>query len=151
MKKLEKLSLKQMEQEMPVIGGDKRRKIIGGSDVVWYTQEELDKWVTFGNWTGGYVEGIGYVGPCTTVEGSDPNGPYGQDYIDLTAEEKFMKAYGEGLRDAAQFAALLGIAITDVYLLISTSFPSIGPDIMGPGSTSSDGSDSTSPSDSGWQ
>ena len=121
-----------MEHGMQVIGIGDRRKIIGGSDVVWYTQEELDKWVTFGYWTGGYVEGMGYVGPSTTVAGSDPNGPWGQGYIDLTPEEKFMKAYAEGYRDAAQIAAVIGIAIVDLYLLIYTNFPSTGVDILGP-------------------
>lgn len=35
-----------------------------------YTQEEFDSMLAAGTWSGGYVEGMGYVAPETTIHGS---------------------------------------------------------------------------------
>ena len=69
MKKLKKLTLKQLENEMTVIGSDEQRGMYGGSrvdenGVVWWTQSEM-----YGseNWAGGYVDGMGYVSAASSA------------------------------------------------------------------------------------
>ena len=66
MKKLEKLSLDQLHEEMTVLGSDEQREFIGGSGVIGsiveYSIFEFEDKVENGTWTGGFVTGIGYVG-----------------------------------------------------------------------------------------
>ncbi len=55
MKKLGKLSLKEMENEMPVIGSNEQKKFIGGSDGDWtyfngqwcYVADDVDIWADY--------------------------------------------------------------------------------------------------------
>ncbi len=91
MKKLQKLTLKQLENEMTVIGSDEQRAMFGGSRLVgsdiWWTQSECDNMINIGTWSGGYVDGMGYVTQavnCYSASGSQDataSGEYGYSLL----------------------------------------------------------------------
>ena len=62
MKKLEKLTLKEMSLEFATIGFEEAQHLNGG-----YTVAEMDAMMSAGTWTGGDVDGMGYVGGVCTV------------------------------------------------------------------------------------
>ena len=78
-KKITRLSLDELRAIMPVLKETEQRYFIGGgSGNVGrvYTQQEYDAISSSGTWMGGYVEGLGYVGPEVTISG---NGSDSQD------------------------------------------------------------------------
>jgi len=89
MKKLKKLSLKQMEGEMAMIGSDEQRFFVGGSGVV-YSFSDYEQMVANGTWTGGEVEGMGYIGyTASDVKVYSGSGAYytGSELIDNMTNE----------------------------------------------------------------
>ncbi len=68
-KKLKKLKINKMS-EFPVIGDQEQMMMKGG-----YTITEAEQMMNNGTWTGGYVDGLGYVGTEVTVYGDAPVGP----------------------------------------------------------------------------
>lgn len=72
MKTLEKKSLDELAEVMPVIGELEQKSYIGGgmgTDTCPFTQEEMDRMMASGTWEQGYVEGLGYVGPTVNIFG----------------------------------------------------------------------------------
>ena len=66
MKKLQKLSLTSNENEFKIIGAREADSLRGG-----YTQAQMDSMMANGTWTGGQVDGMGYVAaPITCFSGS---------------------------------------------------------------------------------
>lgn len=73
MKKLEKKTLDELASIMPVISETETAQIIGGSGSAsgtMYTWAQAESMMDNGTWTGGYVEGMGYVLPEVVVSGS---------------------------------------------------------------------------------
>jgi hypothetical protein len=77
MKKLRRSDVEALRKELPVLDEEMQRRIYGGcgnyggdywngSDP-YYTMAEYDALIGSGNWTGGYVEGMGYVAKPTVV------------------------------------------------------------------------------------
>ena len=52
--------------EFPVIGEQEQMIMKGG-----YTFSEMEQMIDAGTWTGGQVDGIGYVGPVSMAYGTD--------------------------------------------------------------------------------
>lgn len=65
MKKLGKLTLKELENGVAVIGNNDAKNILGGTS--WETMEQM---MEAHCWTGGYVDGVGYVSKPYSVSGS---------------------------------------------------------------------------------
>ncbi len=63
-KKLKKLKINKMS-EFPVIGDQEQMMMKGG-----YTIAEAEQMMNNGTWSGGYVDGLGYVGTEVTVYGT---------------------------------------------------------------------------------
>ena len=66
MKKLKKIDLNAMANSFSILSDDDERKVVGG-----YTEEEAFAMMDAGSWTGGYVDGYGYMGPVSFVFGHD--------------------------------------------------------------------------------
>jgi len=83
MKKLGKLSLSELKNELPIIGNDEARGLAGGTQILgghtYYTLQEYHDLAVSGKWnTPGYVIGIGgtvgaYTSDPTTPDRLDPN------------------------------------------------------------------------------
>lgn len=78
MKRLGKLTLKELKPQMLVMNSYEANSIIGGSStdangVTWWTQQECDLMIDQGIWTGGYVENTGYISSATNCYGSQPS------------------------------------------------------------------------------
>ena len=114
MKKLEKLTLKELGESVMVRSLEDQKSIVAGSDMggYWYWSQEtgwtymLDE-VTV---TAPRLVEIGSTGtyiPLALINSTppDPGSP-----IDLTPEEKFSKACAEGFTDGAKLIAALGFA-----------------------------------------
>ncbi len=76
MKKLERIKLKQLSHEMNILDRAESAKIVGDSytrsyGYTWFTASEQDSMIAEGNWTGGLVQDLGYVGSDFTVQASD--------------------------------------------------------------------------------
>ncbi|MDA3853207.1 MAG: hypothetical protein PF444_03065 [Bacteroidales bacterium] len=61
---------------MNILDRNELAKIVGGSyqgsdGNAWFTSSEHDSMIAEGNWTGGLVQDLGYVGPDFTVQASD--------------------------------------------------------------------------------
>ena len=86
MKKLEKLTLKEMYREFATIGLEEAQHLNGG-----YSVSEMESMMAAGTWTGGNVDGMGYVGGVCTVSNcsmsygtvSTLNRTTGSDYSDV--------------------------------------------------------------------
>jgi len=63
-KKLKKLSINKMH-EFPVVSEQEQMALKGGD----YTWGQMEQMMEIGDWTGGYVEGIGYVSGEVNVQG----------------------------------------------------------------------------------
>ncbi len=92
-KKLKKLKINKMS-EFPVIGDQEQMMMKGG-----YTIAEAEQMMDSGNWSGGHVDGLGYVGPMVTI--------LIDGYTTQTCAFCDMQTYGqEAGGDAAAQAAL---------------------------------------------
>ena len=95
MKKLTKLSLKQLADEMPVIESENQLTLLGGGDGTInnpYTYEEMNWMISSGSWGGGYVEGmvgyIGYVSSEVLVSGALGGTTTNQTWSDISSLEQ---------------------------------------------------------------
>ncbi len=91
MKKLEKLTLKEMSLEFATIGFEEAQHLNGG-----YTVAEMDAMMAAGKWTGGDVDGMGYVGGVCTV--SDDSMSFGTV---STLNHTVGSSYSDVYKDAA--------------------------------------------------
>lgn len=64
MKKLGKLNLMELKEQVDVLDSAQQRKIVGGTTFSQYEAIERS-----GNWNGGHVQGYGYIGPTVCCFG----------------------------------------------------------------------------------
>lgn len=92
-KKLTKNTLDELAKAMPIISEWEMRTMVAGSGVLGsaenpYTASDFEMILNAGAWTsGGFVEGMGYVGAETTITGTMPKkGMFGSHYIGATKD-----------------------------------------------------------------
>lgn len=72
--------------DFPIIKREDLRKIVGG-----ITQQQFDEWI--GVWTGGYVDGWGYVGHETVIYGYPSNwGGYGGGFYEYVTNSEWWQS-----------------------------------------------------------
>jgi hypothetical protein len=72
MREFLKFTLKELENDPARMSrAEMRATLAGGESSVVYTFEQMDAMVQAGTWTGGYVEGMGYMAPPTSVAGDN--------------------------------------------------------------------------------
>lgn len=101
MKDLKRVKLDLLAKVMPVISEIEQKSYIGGGDGTEfspYTSIEMDIMISSGKWKGGFVDGLGYVGPNTNVYAG--SGDY------YTLSEYFQKNVSSGWDQVA--SSLLG-------------------------------------------
>lgn len=113
MKKLKKLDLSGMERNMFKLDNKSKREIVGGyrtdqyGNIYWSTSE-LESKLNSGQWTGGLVDGYGYVGREFTVYGSyGGNSNYGSS--------NGSSNYGSGKNSALRFGLDVVGVFNDVF------------------------------------
>jgi hypothetical protein len=84
MKRLNRLRLEQLEEQLLPLESGILSSLIGGGNGSYenpYTVSEMDSLLDNGNWNGGYVVGMGYVLPASTTYGYGGGyGNYGYDW-----------------------------------------------------------------------
>lgn len=141
MKKLGKLSLNQLDEQLPKLSPRQMIGYVGGSD----TPDNLGGAEYYGLY-GVHLPYDCYYNPETDqlcqlgLTSNDPG------TISPTQEDAYSQACALGYEAAFRFYIGLGIAVADVYLLF-TSMPGIGPDVSDLGTWSQD---DINPSDEYW-
>jgi len=90
MKKLSKIKLNKvgidiLREEMPVLDEAMQRSVIGGANETWYSWAAYESMLAEGNWAGGYVHGVGYIGSAVTVTGVGGTGFGEYQYFSSTS------------------------------------------------------------------
>jgi ribosome modulation factor len=113
MRKATKKSLDELARIMPVVNEFEARSYVGGNNSgIYYDSEHACPYNTYqimassGSWTGGYVEGIGYVGSSSEGNACDD--------VEIVADKRIVETfqYCEG-----SYAMIEGVGITGAYFV----------------------------------
>jgi len=104
MNKISRLSLSELEVVIPCFENDALRDVVGGGSGTYadpFTSAQVDAMIYNGTWTGGFVDGIGWVGGSTTIYGYNIPGTttvynYGSTPVDYLLG-KFDKAIDQAI------------------------------------------------------
>lgn len=128
MKKLQKLTLKELSNSVEVIDETNAAILVGGSDNGGGDHISAMGWMEYYLIYGERLPDNSYYNPVTdTLNYVDLSSP--QTPINLSAEELYSKACAEGYKSVATFFAAVGIVAADIYLLLYTKMPFMGPDV----------------------
>lgn len=121
MKKLKKLNLNELKEQVTTIEAHEADCLSGG-----YTIEQMEWLMDRGMWSGGYVDGMGYVSGVVTAYGDDYNSsdPYNQGSIGNPGPadgESFWEIMG-------QFGTVVGAT---GYVIVTTAAGAIIPVDLG--------------------
>ncbi|MDR1503602.1 MAG: hypothetical protein LBT43_14240 [Prevotella sp.] len=108
MRKLTRLDVEALKKEMPVLDEAFQRSIYGGcgsyNGGYVYSMEQYESMLASGSWTGGTVEGVGYISAEVTVR------PYYDSDLRKTGVESYDSQYKAGFELGFQLGLKGGYA-----------------------------------------
>ena len=131
MKKLEKLTLKELSNSVELIDETNAAILVGGSDNGDGGNNETSVmgWMEYYLSYGELLPENSYYDPATDTLNYINLTPPQYSPITTSYEEQFSQACAEGFKDAFNFLIGAGIAAVDISLLFFTRMPALGPDV----------------------